>query len=89
MRRGPIISDHALLRFLERAGRLDVEGLRETLSRSLQRAKEAATGLGAGDYTIKADGMVYIVVDGRVVTTFADTGSPVVVRALAPEVRKK
>ncbi|MFT4098447.1 MAG: hypothetical protein QM651_15120 [Rhodoblastus sp.] len=81
MSRGPIISDHALLRFFERAGGLDVEAVRLMLSRSLERAKKAATNIGGGDYTIKADGLIYIVVDNRVVTTFADTGAPVVHRS--------
>ena len=81
MSRGPIISDHALLRFLQRAGGLDVEAVRTLLSRSLQRAAESAAKLGSGDYTVKADGLVYIVVNGRVVTTFDDTGAPVVIRS--------
>ena len=38
----PGITDHALLRFLERAGGLDVEGLRLTLGSSLTRAHSAA-----------------------------------------------
>ena len=81
MSAGPIISDLALLRFLERAGGLDVETIRTMLSNSLQRAAEAAARLGSGDYTIKADGLVYIVVNGRVVTTIDDTGRPILPRA--------
>lgn len=80
MNDGPIISDHAMLRFLERAGELDIETIRLQLSRSLRRAKEAATNLGEGDYTIKAGGLIYIVVNHRVVTTYADSGAPVVAR---------
>lgn len=80
MSNGPTISDHALLRFLERAGGLDVETIRLMLSRSLERARRAATGIGGGDYTIKADGLIYIVVNNRVVTTYADTGAPVLPR---------
>lgn len=77
---GPIISDHAMLRFLERAGGLDIETIRLQLSRSLTRAKEAATNIGGGDYTIKAGGLIYIVVNNRVVTTYSDTGAPVLPR---------
>lgn len=75
---GPYISDHALLSFLKRAGGLDVEGVRQHLSHSLARAKKAATDLGSGDYTVKADGLVYIVIADRVVTIFPDTGAPVI-----------
>ena len=62
MSAGPIISDHALLRFLERAGGLDVETIRLMLSRSLERAKKAATGIGgdATDNSAPFAGAVYV-----------------------------
>lgn len=62
------ISDHALLRFLERAGGLDVAAARTALAASLDRAAEAAQAIGAQRYTIKADGLVYRVVDGKLIT---------------------
>ncbi len=80
-----VISDRCLLRFLERAGGLDVETIRTLLARSLERAAAAAERIGGGDYTVKADGLVYIVVDGRVVTTFEESTSPVVPRRHAPD----
>ena len=70
------VSDHALVRFLERAGGLDVEGLRERLTISLARAGAAATALGAGDFTVKADGLAYLVCGGIVVTVLPDDASP-------------
>ncbi len=66
--RGPIVSDHALLRFLERAGGLDVEGVRTHLAMSLARAHASAAALGKRDYIIIADGVRYQVC-GETVTT--------------------
>ncbi len=80
MSRGPHVSDHALVRFLARAGGLDVEGVRAHLAASLQRAARAAMSLDCSDYVIRADGLVYIVAEGRVVTIFEDNGAPVVSR---------
>lgn len=57
----PRVSDHAMLRWLERAGGLDVEGLREHLAQSLARAHVAASRLDATDYLIVADGLAYVV----------------------------
>jgi hypothetical protein len=72
------VSDHALLRFLQRAGGLDVEAVRRTLGQSLERASRAALALGQNDYTIRADGMIYIVSAGRVVTAMDDMGQTIV-----------
>jgi hypothetical protein len=71
------VCDHALLRFIERFGGLDTEGLRRHLEESLNRAAGAAEKLGAREMTIAADGMQYIVVNGVVVTV------------LSPEMRAK
>lgn len=62
------VSDHALLRFIERAGGLDVESVRAALQGSLKRAVTAAGQVTTGEYAIVADGLMYIVVDGVVVT---------------------
>jgi hypothetical protein len=62
------ISDHALVRFLERAGGLDVEAVRLALADSLARAASAAEQLDARRYTIQADGLRYVVADGVVIT---------------------
>ena len=62
------ISDHALVRFLDRAGGLDVEGLRVRIERALARAAMVADRVGARDYAIHADGLTYHVRDGTVVT---------------------
>lgn len=62
------VTDHALLRFLARAGGLDIEALRDHLAESLERAHAAAVEIGAKDYTIAADGLRYFIRDGAVVT---------------------
>jgi hypothetical protein len=67
------VSDHALLRFLERAGGLDVAGLRLALEDSLARAHGAARSVAACDYLIRADGLLYVV-RGDTVTTVLEDG---------------
>ncbi len=62
------VSDHALLRFIERAGGLEIEALRAKLEGSLKRAASAADLVSGGDYTIAADGLLYVVTNGTVVT---------------------
>lgn len=62
------VSDHALLRFLERAAGMDIEDLRLRLNTSLARAHSAARELSGSDYLIKADGLIYVV-RGETVTT--------------------
>lgn len=66
------VSDHALLRFLERAGGLGIEDLRARLAGSLARAHEAAESIGASDYVIKADGLLYVVKGDTVVTVLEE-----------------
>ncbi len=79
---GPAISDHALLRFLDRGGQLDVEALRANLSASLTRAHRAARALSEADYLIRADGLVFIVRGETVSTVIDDRGPPEWARAL-------
>ncbi len=70
------VSDHALVRFLERAGGLDVEDLRGRLTLSLARAVDAAASLGVAEFTVKADGLAYLVSSGVVVTVMPDDATP-------------
>ncbi|MGO4872768.1 MAG: hypothetical protein ACLPGW_19550 [Roseiarcus sp.] len=70
------VSDHALVRFLERAGGLDVEALRARLTASLARACDAAETLRLAEFTVKADGLAYLVSRGIVVTVMPDDASP-------------
>lgn len=67
------VSDHALVRFLERAAGLDVEGLRARIGASLARSVAAADRMGADDITVIADGLLYVVRNGTVVTVLPDS----------------
>ena len=71
----PRITDHALIRFLERAGNIDVEALRAQLEDGLVRAHTAARSISESDYLINVDGMV-VVVRGECVTTVLDADEP-------------
>lgn len=62
------VSDHALLRFLEKAGGIDVESLRRAMSTSIERATAMAEKLGVDEYAIVVDGFRYIVRCGTVTT---------------------
>lgn len=64
----PIVTDHALLRFLERAGGLDVEGVRHAIADALARAHGAARAIGADNYQIRAEGFVWIVHGEKLIT---------------------
>ncbi|MFN3676184.1 MAG: hypothetical protein ACK4TC_09405 [Sphingomonas pseudosanguinis] len=71
---GPRVSDHALLRFLQRAG-MDVEAVRASLSAQLATAHSAIAKMGGGEALIVIDGLTYVVRDG-VVTTVLPTSHP-------------
>lgn len=70
----PEITDHALVRFLERVAGMDVEAVRAALSVSLSRAHTAARAMSSHDYLITLDGNTYVV-RGERVTTVMDGGS--------------
>ncbi|MBY0306404.1 MAG: hypothetical protein K2W86_14795 [Sphingomonas sp.] len=69
------VTDHALLRWLERAGLVDVEALRAQIEAQLERGHKAAAALGAEQYTIVAHGLVYTVNHNHVTTVLIDKGS--------------
>lgn len=66
------VSDHALLRFLERGGGIDLDCLRAQLNNSLARAHTAARSVAQCDYLIKADGLISVVRGDTVTTVLAD-----------------
>lgn len=74
------VTDHALVRFLERSGALDVEQLRGMISASLDRGRKAAERAGIADYIIVVDGLRYVVEDEKLVTVMVDAGHPTVRR---------
>ena len=74
-RKDPIkLSDHALFRWLERAGVLDVPQLRAGLSAALDRAYQAGASLEVDNFLIMSGGLVFIVRNGVLVTVTADNG---------------
>jgi len=62
------VSDHALLRFLERTGAAEVEALRTVLAQSLQRAHNTAIRISEGECYVVADGLRYVIRNNTVVT---------------------
>lgn len=62
------VTDHALVRFLERSGAADIEALRVVLATGLERGRRTAAGIGLRDYVIVADGMKFVVEDDVLVT---------------------
>lgn len=70
------VSDHALLRFLSRAGGFDLETLRKQMQEALTEASAAAHALGQSRYTVKMDGMIFVVENGVCVTMVAKSERP-------------
>lgn len=66
------ISDHALLRFLERTGAAEVEALRAVLAQSLERAHITAIQISQSEYYIVADGLRYVIRNNTVVTVLPE-----------------
>lgn len=85
---GPGVSDHALLRFLQRTGTMDVEGLRASLGQSLARAHTAARRVSLADYLIKVDGLIFVVRGEAVTTVLEDTSPYAVAMALGNAPRR-
>ncbi|MBK5957412.1 hypothetical protein CCR97_04205 [Rhodoplanes elegans] len=70
---GPRVSDHAVLRFLEREGGLDVEAVRRAMAASIARAVAAADRLDGTDYRIVTERVTFVVTGGTVVTVVPST----------------
>lgn len=68
------VSDHALVKWMERTGLADLGPVREAIAESLSVAAAAAAQLGGGDFLILADGMVYVVRGSVVVTVVPEDG---------------
>jgi hypothetical protein len=84
------VSDHALLRYLERYVGLDIEAVRIDLESAFARAHGASMSLGVADYAIRSDGHTFIVRDGTVTTVIPDDwlGPGALFHALAPLPRR-
>lgn len=74
----PRVSDHALVRFLERACGFELGPLRTAIQASLNRAVQAAGEIGSNEFTVSADGLLYVVRNGTLVTILddRDVGKP-------------
>ncbi|MBO9421730.1 hypothetical protein J7481_19640 [Labrenzia sp. R4_2] len=56
------VSDHAVLRYLERVLEIDTEAVRKHIH------SETETAIAVGAATLKRNGVRYVIVDGAVVT---------------------
>jgi hypothetical protein len=66
----PRVSDHALIRWLERKHKLDVEYFRSDL------ADVVGPVAGVGDVVVKKDGLKFLVRGDTVVTVIEQDGDP-------------
>lgn len=62
------ISDHALLRILQRLGGVDVEGLRSSVAKELSGTFSKAQSIGEKEYVNVSGGFAYVVADNTLVT---------------------
>jgi hypothetical protein len=69
MREHPV-SDHAVLRWLERAAHIDVEAVRAAIARTTQGGREV------GAAAVVKDGLRYMLAPNGVVVTVIPTGRP-------------
>ena len=69
---GPRMTDHAMIRFLERGGGVAIEEMRESIEASLARAHEAARTMSTHDYLVRIDGLVFVVLGEKVTTVLPD-----------------
>lgn len=66
---GLIVSDHAVLRYLERVHRVDISGARAAVAGVVRRAVDAAaTADMPSDFAVRSGPHRYVVRDGVVVT---------------------
>ena len=80
------VSDHALVRWMERTGMANLDPVKEAIAASLERAAAAALKLGVAEFLILADGLVYVVREGVVVTVAPEDNRHQYSRALAARV---
>lgn len=64
------VSDHALVRWLERNNIINIAQLRDQLATSLGPACGAADRINVSEYAVRRDGWKYVVRDHTLVTVF-------------------
>lgn len=67
---GIVISDHALVRWLERNNIVNVAQLRDQLAASLSAACGAADRISVSEFAVRRDNWKYVVRDHTLVTVF-------------------
>lgn len=67
------VTDHALIRFLERSGAADIDEMRNLIARTLERGRRQAERAGIANYAIIADGLRYVVRGNELVTVLEDS----------------
>lgn len=82
------VTDHALLRFLDCAGAIDVEGTRAALEQALDRAGKAVEVLGSPDVLVIVSDFCIVVREG-VATTVLPRRSPAGRRAMLQRPSKR
>ena len=63
-----MVTDHALIRFLERSEGIDMEAVRASVADALARAHEAASSIGVANYLVLVDELCFIVRGCKVIT---------------------
>lgn len=66
----PSVTDHAVLRWLERVQRVDIEAIRQHIWET------CAPAVKAGAKCIRADGVKYEFLNGKVITVVPGTAAP-------------
>lgn len=62
------VSDHALVRFMERTAGLDAAALKRSIAQSLERASMAADAIDICNYAVVIGTTSFVVRDGVVIT---------------------
>jgi|GEM_PF-3762362 len=62
------VSDHAVFRWLQRSGAVDVEQVRAMLANALDRAFQVGAAMEVEDFIVLSGGMVFLIRDAVVVT---------------------
>ena len=64
-----MITDHAVIRWLERNKLVDIEAIRRDIATTLEPAFSAAAKMGANEFTIRRERWKYIFKDGGTLVT--------------------
>ena len=65
------ITDHAILRFVERVVGIDIEGIRKDIERDLNTSGEQFAGFtGNTEFKLKRNGIIYCFRNRRVTTCY-------------------